>query len=145
MGLASHSGWLISRIKSATRSLLMSSLMALHFSLSKKHNRCFIGLDLGLICKECSTISLAMPIMSEGFQAKISYSVRWKSTSALSYFREKMDLMCILRSSMCSESRCNCFALFTGLKAMPTLFTSGAFSFIVSIISMSSWSGGSLG
>jgi hypothetical protein len=41
-----------SSIKLAMRSLSISSLMALRFSLSKRCNRCSTGFDLALICKE---------------------------------------------------------------------------------------------
>lgn len=48
------------------------------FFLSKQHNHCFTGLDLGFTHRECSTTSLGVPLMSEGFHAKMSFSARTK-------------------------------------------------------------------
>ena len=90
MGLANHSGWYTSLMNLATKSFVISSLIALRFSLSKRHRRCFTDLEPGLIFKACPTTSLRMPGMSESFHAKMSLLARRKSTSALSYLEESV-------------------------------------------------------
>src|SRR6185503_8930936 len=60
-GLASHSGWNTSLMNPATRNFCNSSPIA---------RRCFTGLELGQISRECSATSLGMPGMSEGLHAK---------------------------------------------------------------------------
>ena len=50
----------------------------------------FHRLGAGWIFKVCSTTSLRMPSMSEGFHTKMSLFARRKSTSALSYLEESM-------------------------------------------------------
>ena len=87
----------------ATKSFAISSPMALHFSSSKRHRRCFIGLEPGLIFKVCSVTSLEMLGMSKGLHAKMSLLARRKSTSALSYSEESVVPMCTTypRCSQC--------------------------------------------
>ena len=77
-------------MNSATKSFAISSLMALHFSSSKRHRCCFTGLEPSLIFKACSVTSLEMPGMFEGFHAKMSLLVRRKSTGVLSYSEESV-------------------------------------------------------
>jgi hypothetical protein len=50
-GIGQPLGVVISRIKPVVRSLLISSPMALCFSLSKRHSRCFAGFNLRLTRK----------------------------------------------------------------------------------------------
>ena len=72
------------------KSFVISSPMVLHFPLSKRCRRYFIGLEPGQIFKVCSVTSLGMPSMSEGFHAKMSLLAQRKSTSALSYLEESV-------------------------------------------------------
>jgi hypothetical protein len=61
--------------------------------------------DSSLTHKECSTTSLGMPLMPEGFHANISFFTRRKPTSALSYlgdlgpdeYRSSVDTLGIQR------------------------------------------------
>jgi hypothetical protein len=59
----------------------------------KRRSRCFTGLEPGLIHKACSVTSFRMPDMSEGFHAKMSFFVRRKSMSALSYLGDRVAPM----------------------------------------------------
>ena len=78
----------------AAKSFAISSSMALHFSSSKQHRRCFTGLEPGLIFKACSVTSLGMPGMSEGLHTKMSLLAQSKLTSVLSYLEESVVPMC---------------------------------------------------
>ena len=77
----------------AAESFAISSLMVLCFPSSKRRRHCFTGLESGRIFKVCSTTSLRMPGMSEGFHVKMSLLVRRKPMSVLSYSEETMVLM----------------------------------------------------
>jgi hypothetical protein len=75
------------------KSFEISSPMALCFSSSKRCRHYLTGLEPILIFKACSVTFLGMPSMSEGFHMKMSLFVWRKSTSALSYFRERLAPM----------------------------------------------------
>jgi hypothetical protein len=115
----------------AARSLPISSLMALRFSLSKWHSRCFTGLEMGLIHRECSATSLMMPLMSEGFHANMSFSSRRKLTSMLSYLGGSLDPMRTVRPVACSGSKGTSFTSSDSLKVVLILFALGACSLMV--------------
>lgn len=108
------------------------------FFLSKQHNHCFTGLDLGFTHRECSTTSLGVPLMSEGFHAKMSFSARRKSTSTLSYLLESLYPMHTICPSTCLGSKGSYFVSSVGLKVVFVLFTSGAYLSILQSISKSS-------
>ena len=74
----------------ATKSFAISSPMALRFPSSKRCRCYFTSLEPSLIFKVCSTTSLGMPGMSEGFHAKMSLLARRKPTCALSYLEKSM-------------------------------------------------------
>jgi hypothetical protein len=61
----------------------------------------------------------------------VFFSTRRKSTSALSYFGERLDPMCTACPSTRSRSKGTSFTSFDGLKVAPTLFASGACSSVV--------------
>jgi hypothetical protein len=64
---------------------MTSSPIAFHVSSLKRRRRCFTGFDPSLMFNLCSTTSLGVPFMSEGFHANTSRFALRKSTSALSY------------------------------------------------------------
>jgi hypothetical protein len=51
----------------------------------KRRRRCFTGFDPRLMFNLCSTTSLGIPFMLEGFHANTSRFALKKATSALSY------------------------------------------------------------
>lgn len=75
--------------------------------------------------------------MSEAFHAKMSFSWR-KSTSMLSYLVESMDPMRIVYLLACSGSKGTSFMLSAGLKVVPVLLASDAYSLMVQSTSYSS-------
>ena len=77
-------------MNSVAKSFVISSPMVLRFPSSKRHRRCFTGLEPGWIFKACSATSLGMPGMSEGFYTKMYLLGRKKPTSALSYLEESV-------------------------------------------------------
>src|SRR6185437_12064277 len=98
-GLASHSGWNTSLMNPAARNFCSSSPIARRLSSSKHRRRCFTGLELGQMSRECSATSLGMPDMSEGLHAKMSALARRKSTSTTSYLPSRVVLTCNALSS----------------------------------------------
>jgi hypothetical protein len=124
-------------MKATARSLPISSPTALRFSSSNWRSRCFTDLDLGLTRKECSTTSLGMPFISELPSKNVFFACR-KSTSALSYFDERLDPMRTAHLLTRSRSRGIYFTSFDGFKVVPTLFASGACSSVVRSIFESS-------
>src|SRR3954463_7889259 len=83
--LASHSLSLMSLMKSASSSLLTSTLMASARGSDNRRMDCLMGLASGNTLSACSANSLGTPGMSAGHQAKISQRSQRNSTSALSY------------------------------------------------------------
>ena len=122
----------------ATKSFVISLPMALCFSSSKRCRRYFTGLEPDLIFKACSTTSLGMPSMSEGFHTKISLLAWRKSTSALSYLEESavpmhtvlpLELLGSMRTSLTPS---------VGSKDLANRLESGASSAVPSLMTASS-------
>jgi len=103
----------------AARSFYSSSPIARRLSSSKRRRRCFTGLELRQISRECSATSLGMPGMSEGLHAKMSALARRKPTSTTSYLLSRVALTCNALSSERFGSRGTFLIPSAGLK-LPT-------------------------
>ena len=88
-GFASQSGCRISLMNPAANSFVISFLIAAFLSGENRHSRCFTGLEPLLISIMCSVNSLGTPVMSAGFQAKISLLYQRKLVIASSYFADR--------------------------------------------------------
>ena len=100
-GLATHSDFLISRMKFALSNFSTCFSIASLLGPETRRIACLTGLVPGLSWRECSANSLGIPGMSAAHHANISQFSRRNSTSALSYAGDRLvDTLTVLAGSV---------------------------------------------